>query len=79
MDYRLLSSIHVIHPVFRFRNFESLSLYYEKVLANGIYRTSVLELCFRIVCDAGGRAVCGSFLAGNVGSNSADDVNTCLL
>jgi len=30
MDYRLLSSIHIIHPVFGFRNFECLSLYYKR-------------------------------------------------
>ena len=31
------------------------------------------------MCDAGGRVVCGSSLAGTVGSNSSNEVNVCLL
>jgi len=47
----------------------------QKVLTNRLYRPSVSELFFTIVFHAGGRAVCGSSLAGTVGSNSADEVN----
>jgi len=46
VDYRLSSPTHVIHPVFRFRNFESLSLYYKRCSLME-YAVPVFQNCMR--------------------------------
>jgi len=77
MDYRLLSSIHIIHPVFGFRNFESLSLYYKSFslieYIVPVFQNYISQMCAMPVATQ-------SAVARLVGlSNSADGVNVCLL